>query len=141
VVGQVFASAGVTDFAPSFSGNTSLAIPFSQIQAAPRTHTLTSILITPQNRTLEAPLDSLNLFATGYYSDGAVEDLTGQVSWSIVQAAGDPTLPSNELPRINASGSLAEMILFEAPGIYDYVVTATDPTSGISAVANFRGSY
>ena len=45
--------------------------------------TLSSIAIGPQSQTITSnPLQTLQMSATGTYSDGSTKDLTGKVSWS-----------------------------------------------------------
>src|ERR1051326_2061927 len=47
------------------------------------TPTLSSIAIGPSNQTLTVnPRVTLQMSATGTYSDGSTKDLTGKVSWS-----------------------------------------------------------
>lgn len=46
--------------------------------------TLSSLAIGPQNQTITAvPLQTLQMSATGTYSDGSTKDLSGKVSWSL----------------------------------------------------------
>jgi hypothetical protein len=45
--------------------------------------TLSSLTIGPQSQTITAnPVQTLQMSATGTYSDGSTKDLTGKVSWS-----------------------------------------------------------
>jgi len=64
--------------------------------------------------------DTLQLTATGLYSDGATKDLTGTVTWS---SSGDSTV------TVSSSG------LVTAQGIGAGAITATDPSALISGAA------
>jgi len=104
---------GVASVITSASGNpqgvTSLStttsmVPFFQLPPlpssaaefiAPPAH-LTSILVTPTNRNFEANLPpggalNVNFFATGFYDNGTVQDLTYKATWSVAQGQSNGT--------------------------------------------------
>jgi alpha-tubulin suppressor-like RCC1 family protein len=83
---------------------------------------LTSIAITPAIKSLPDGT-TLQLTATGTYSDGTTHDVTGAVTWTSSSAA---------VVVSNAAGS-AGLATARALGVA--TVTATDPSTGIAATA------
>jgi hypothetical protein len=67
--------------------------------------TLVSIAVTPQNPAL-TPHHSVQLSATGTFSDGATQDLSSAVTWSS-NPTGDLTLSGTGLATANAPGSVS----------------------------------
>jgi trimeric autotransporter adhesin len=82
--------------------------------------TLVSIAVTPANATI-APGTFLQFKATGTYTDGSTQDLTGSVTW----ATGDATIVS-----INAAGLGAAIV--ELPTGVGAVTTITAASGSIS---------
>jgi hypothetical protein len=71
-----------------------VTVPPSQLPggANPNAPVLTSILVTPCNRIYSSatgtpPIAEDNYFATGFYSDNSVTDLTNNVTWSVTTAS------------------------------------------------------
>src|ERR1700756_1531394 len=70
--------------------------------------TLTSLTIGPQNQTLTAnPPQSLQMSATGTFSDGSSQDLTGKVSWSLTSSGGQTCGTISHTGLITPSASVA----------------------------------
>src|SRR3989441_66197 len=78
---------------------------------------LKSIAVTPANKTLK-PADTQQYTATGTFTDGSTQDLTGSVTW----ASSDTTVAT-----ITTTGGLATAV---ANGTT--TISATDPVTTIS---------
>src|SRR5262249_58606973 len=66
-------------------GNTNITATLSAVQgSAPVTVTgaaLTSIVVAPSNPTVSANTKTVQMTATGVFSDGTTQDVTSEVSW------------------------------------------------------------
>ncbi len=84
--------------------DTTVRVPFFQLPPLPSNSAdftapapqLTSILVTPTNRVFENSLPpggalDVNFFATGFYDNGTVEDLTFKATWSVAQGQSSGT--------------------------------------------------
>src|SRR5579864_2783438 len=70
--------------------------------------TLSSLSIGPQNQTITAnPVQTLQMSATGTYSDGSTKDLTGKVSWSLTSSGGQTCGTISHTGLITPSASVA----------------------------------
>ena len=83
---------------------TTCMVPFFQLPPLPSNTAnfmapnpqLTSILVTPTNRVFEANLApgenlNVNFFATGFYDNGTVQDLTFKATWSVTKGQSSGT--------------------------------------------------
>jgi hypothetical protein len=106
--------ATVTASYGGFSGNTTVTVTAAVLR---------SISVSPVNDTL--PLGaSLSLLATGVYSDGSTQNLTGSSTWSSSSA---------DVSVSNAAGSNG---VVTALGIGSAAITATDPATSIAGTAS-----
>jgi hypothetical protein len=105
----------------SFTGSalnpawTNTTCTFTTLPGTPSTPTLASILVTPDNKVYSVAASGFAqdfYFATGFYSDGSVRDLTGNVTWSTanvsVSGGGTPQFAGNQLqlPQSLGTGNL-----------------------------------
>ncbi len=103
VASVITSSSGSPQGSTTLSTTTSM-IPFFQLPPFPSPSPsftapvakLTSILVTPTNRVFEENLPpggslNVNFFATGFYDNGTVEDLTFKVTWSVAQGQSTGT--------------------------------------------------
>lgn len=93
-----------------------LAISVSVLAAAPActgffvNPTLSTLAIGPQNQTITAsPLQTLQMTATGTYSDGSTKDLTGQVAWSL-SSCGSISKSGLVTPSTTITGSCSATV-------------------------------
>jgi len=97
---------------PAWSNTT---CTFTTLPGTPSTPTLASILVTPDNKVYSVAASGFAqdfYFATGFYSDGSVRDLTDNVTWSTanvsVSGGGTPQFAGNQLqlPQSLGTGNL-----------------------------------
>lgn len=95
--------------------------------------TLSTLAIGPQNQTITAnPLQTLQMTATGTYSDGSTKDLTGQVAWSL-SSCGSISKNGLVTPSTTITGSCSATVNAAfgtvAPATTPLTVAEGTPTS------------
>jgi hypothetical protein len=87
------------------------------------TRTLKSILPTPSNQILTSTATATQFFATAFYDDNSVEDVSNLVTWSLELPDGLPYPPGEATITGNVKGAL----VFKSPVIVDpaMVIRAT----------------
>ena len=130
-------------------GNTSTAISNGSSNPAV---TLTGITITPFNPTVVV-LMTVNLTATGTYSDGTTADITSTVAWNssntTVASVNAGVVTGNTLGSANISAtsdnitSNSVILSVNAPALLSITITPTNPTVTVLMTANLTatGTY
>lgn len=95
--------------------------------------TLSTLAIGPQNQTITAsPLQTLQMTATGTYSDGSTKDLSGQVAWSL-SSCGSISKSGLVTPSTTITGSCSATVSAAfgtiAPATTPLTVAEGTPTS------------
>ena len=95
--------------------------------------TLSTLAIGPQNQTITAnPLQTLQMTATGTYSDGSTKDLSGQVAWSL-SSCGSISKSGLVTPSTTVTGSCSATVTAAfgtiAPATTPLTVAEGTPTS------------
>ena len=95
--------------------------------------TLSTLAIGPQSQTITAsPLQTLQMTATGTYSDGSTKDLTGQVAWSL-SSCGSISKSGLVTPSTTITGSCSATVSAAfgtiAPATTPLTVAEGTPTS------------
>ncbi len=123
---------------PSF-----LNVTTNQLPGTPSNPVLQSILVVPNNSIIDTvsgvpPSASVFCFATGFYSDGSVKDVTNQVTWSVVT---NP-VPGQAPPRGTAAFDPVQLNLLrlqQSLGVSLLTVTAT--VSGVTGTSQLETDF
>ncbi len=95
--------------------------PGAARDSAPAQHVLTVIEVTPTNPIVELDLGSpgsQSFLATGRFADGAVEDVTAQVTWTITNPAiGTMNGATLEIPGASSVGVLVSRVTASLDGV------------------------
>lgn len=106
--------------------------------------TLSSLAIGPQNQTITAtPVQTLQMSATGTYSDGSTKDLTGKVAWSLTSSGGQTCGTISHTGLITPSASVAGTCSATINAAFGTIPPATTPltvTAGSPTSINLTAS-
>lgn len=94
--------------------------------------TLSTLAIGPQNQTITAnPTQTLQMSATGTYSDGSTKNLTGQVVWSL-SSCGSISKSGLVTPNTNVVGTCSATV----SAAFSTITPATTPLTVAEGVPN-----
>ncbi len=103
----------------------SIAVP---VPTPVPTRSLERIVLSPSNTILPDSSTNTLFEAIGFYSDQSIENLSGQVSWSIELPNGFPYPPH----EATINGSVPGILIFFTPFITDPVVTVNASFGGVT---------
>lgn len=104
--------------------------------------TLTSLAIGPQNQTITVnPPQTIQMAATGTYSDGSQQDLTGKVLWSS-STTTCATINKSGLvtPAASVSGGVCETTISASSGTVAAATTTVTVTQGTPTTITLTAS-
>jgi len=94
--------------------------------------TLSSVAIGPQSQTITSnPVQTLQMSATGTYSDGSTKDLTGKVSWASDTPTCATISPSGLVTPVKTVTGICTTTISAASGAVTAATTTVTVTEGM----------
>jgi hypothetical protein len=101
--------------------------------------TLSSLTIGPQNQTITAA-QTLQMSATGTYSDGSTKDLTGKVSWSSGTTSCATINANGLVTPVKTVSGICNTTISAASGTISAATTTVNVTAGTPTSINLVAS-